>query len=548
MVERGQQPNVVGQQHPVAEHVTAHVPDTDNGEVLRLGVHAHFAEVPLDALPRALGGDAHLLVVVAHRPARGERVTEPEPVGLRDFVGDVGEGRGALVGRHDEVRVVPVTAHDVVRGDDLAGGLVDVVGEVEQPRDEQLVAGDALVALRVAVGGGVAGALWRLLDDESALGADGHDDGVLHRLRLDQTKDLGAEVLQSIRPPQPAAGDEPEPQVHALDPRRIHEDLELRPRQWKFVDQLRVQLDREHVVRAGRILAADKVVGAQRGLNHRREAAQHPVGVQTGQRVDVGGYRCGGGLRGAAIRVTRRIKQGFEELDQRPRGTRIAVEHRLDVGLTVRKTRLPQVLRVRAQNDHLLPRQARAQHQLVEPVDLGAAVPDRGDGVGEPHRGRIPFGPFGLFGNVAQHRDLELVDPHRKSVGPSNRERALFEHDHAHALQHRQQLAQRCRSPAEVPGQLCCACVIVAHVREHQLDRIILQLFDDRDVLDRVLGRDGLLVVLVERGRVVACPGLVDRSGLDRTEQPIAPGSRRLGQQVLNTGLVLDRNVDVSGA
>ena len=454
MVERGHQPNVFGQQHSVAEHVTAHVPDTDDGEVLGLGVHAHFAEVPFDAFPRALGGDAHLLVVVAHRPAGGERVTEPEPVGLRDFVGDVGERRRALVGGHDEVRVVAVTAHDVGRGDDLAGGLVDVVGEVEQARDEQLVAGDALVALRVAVGGGVAGALWRLLDDESALGADGHDDGVLHRLRLDQTEDLGAEVLLSVRPPQPAARDEPEPQVHALDPWRIHEDLEPRPRQRKLVDQLRIQLDREHVLRAGRILAADKVVGAQRGLDHRREAAQHAVGVQAGQRVDVGGDRCGGGLRGAAIGVARRIKQGFEQLDQRPRSTRVAVEHRLDVGLAVGKTRLPQVLRVRAQNDDLLPRQARAQHQLVEPVDLGAAVPDRGDRIGEPHCGRVPFGSLGLVGNVAQHRDLELVDPHRQSVGPGHRERPLFEHDHAHGLQHRQQLAQRRRPTAQIPDQL----------------------------------------------------------------------------------------------
>ena len=157
MVERGDQPNVLGQQHSVAEHVTAHVADADDGEVLGLGVDAHLAEVPLDAFPRALGGDAHRLVVVADRTAGGERVAEPEAVGLRDLVGDVGERRGALVGGHDEVRVVTVAAHDVAGRDDLAGGLVDVVGDVEQSRDEQLVAGDALGALGVAVGGGVAG-------------------------------------------------------------------------------------------------------------------------------------------------------------------------------------------------------------------------------------------------------------------------------------------------------------------------------------------------------------------------------------------------------
>ena len=113
MVERRDQPDVLGQQHAVAEHVAAHVADADDGEVLGLGVDAHLAEVPFDAFPRALGGDAHRLVVVADRSAGCERVAEPEAVGLGDLVGDVGERRGALVGGHDEVGVVTVAAHHV---------------------------------------------------------------------------------------------------------------------------------------------------------------------------------------------------------------------------------------------------------------------------------------------------------------------------------------------------------------------------------------------------------------------------------------------------
>ena len=248
VIEGGEQPNVLGQQHSVAEHVAAHVTDADDGEVLGLGVHTHLAEVPLHRLPRALGGDAHRLVVVTDRSAGGERVAQPEPVGLRDVVGDVGEGRGALVRGDDEVGVVTVAAHHAGRGDDVAGRVVDVVGDVEQAGDEQPVAGDALVAGRVAVGGGVTGGHRRLLHHEAALGADGHDDGVLDRLRLDQTEDLGAEVLAAVRPPQPAAGDVAEPQVHALDPRRVDEDLELRSRQRQFVDQLRIELERQHVL------------------------------------------------------------------------------------------------------------------------------------------------------------------------------------------------------------------------------------------------------------------------------------------------------------
>ena len=69
VVEGAHQPDVLGQQHPVAEHVSGHVADADDREVLRLGVVAELAEVALDRLPGALGGDPHRLVVVAGRAA-----------------------------------------------------------------------------------------------------------------------------------------------------------------------------------------------------------------------------------------------------------------------------------------------------------------------------------------------------------------------------------------------------------------------------------------------------------------------------------------------
>jgi hypothetical protein len=57
-------------------------PMPTDGEVLRLDVVAQLAEVPLDRLPRAAGGDAHALVVVAGGAAGGEGVVEPEAVVL----------------------------------------------------------------------------------------------------------------------------------------------------------------------------------------------------------------------------------------------------------------------------------------------------------------------------------------------------------------------------------------------------------------------------------------------------------------------------------
>ena len=99
-----------------------------------------LAEVPPHRLPGAAGGDAHRLVVVADRAAGGERVAEPEPVVLGHAVGDVGERRGALVGGDHEVGVVAVVADDAGRRDGLVAD--QVVGDVEQPGDERLVAGD----------------------------------------------------------------------------------------------------------------------------------------------------------------------------------------------------------------------------------------------------------------------------------------------------------------------------------------------------------------------------------------------------------------------
>ncbi len=80
----------------------------------------HLAEMALDRLPGSARSDGEALVVVARRSARCEGVGEPEAVLLRDRVREVGERRGALVGRDDEVRVVAVEYADVRRVDDLA--------------------------------------------------------------------------------------------------------------------------------------------------------------------------------------------------------------------------------------------------------------------------------------------------------------------------------------------------------------------------------------------------------------------------------------------
>ena len=75
-------------------------------------------------------------------------------------------------------------------------------------------------------GGAVHSWVRQPLGVEPALGAGGHDDRVLDRLCLDQSKDFGAEVLAPVRPAQAAAGHLAEPQVDAFDARRIDPDFE----------------------------------------------------------------------------------------------------------------------------------------------------------------------------------------------------------------------------------------------------------------------------------------------------------------------------------
>ncbi|HEX5986962.1 MAG TPA: hypothetical protein VFY86_10600, partial [Nocardioides sp.] len=104
VVERRDQPGVLGEQHAVSEDVAGHVADADAGEVLGLAVDPALAEVPAHRLPRATGRDAHRLVVVAHRAAGGEGVAEPEAVFGSERVRRVREGRGSFVCGDHQVR------------------------------------------------------------------------------------------------------------------------------------------------------------------------------------------------------------------------------------------------------------------------------------------------------------------------------------------------------------------------------------------------------------------------------------------------------------
>ena len=84
----------------------------------------------------------------------------------------------------------------------------------------------------------------------------------------------------------------------------------------------------------------------------------------------------------------------------------------------------------------------------------------------------------------------------------------------------------------QVPGE--SGDPLLVTLGQHQLDRIIGQLIDDRDVVDRVGRGENLFVGLGEGVRVVLGVGAPDSAGRDGRDQPVAPGSRGFAQQHLD--------------
>ena len=491
--------------------------------------------MPLHRFPGAARGDAHLLVVVALGAARGERVAEPVAEPSRDLVGGVGERRGALVRRDHQVRVVAVPPDHARRRHHRVA--VDVVGHVEHARDERLVAGQHLGLVRLAVG-----RVGQALAHEAALGAGRDDDRVLDLLRLDQAEHLGAEVLEPVRPAQPAARHPAEAQVHRLQPGREDEDLELGPRLHDPGDRTGVELEHQRARPGhagsgpGAVLLV--VVGPQGGVDQRQVGPQDPVRVQAGHLVELAADLLGDGLAALVdAALPGRVEPGLEQPDQQPGDGRVGPQHPLHVVLAEAHPALAQVLRAGAQQRHLAPGQAGHQHEGVEPVVLALALPQRGQRLLEDlleaaGRGRRR-GP-----------QAEFVDPERAGRGaPLERVRVLVDDLYPHVLQLRQHVGQRDRGARPVHHER--PPVRVLHQPDRELPPRLAQLEHGEKVVDGVRGGD---VRLVRLGNARAQPG-GQRAGpllaehADRLDGEIlVPRPDRRGQLPLQRGRVHARH------
>ena len=280
MIEGRQQMNMARQKHAIAKHIAGHITDADDAEVFLLHIYSQLTKMPPHRHPGPAGGDAHGLVVIAVRAAGGKAIPQPELVLGSNTVGDVRECSSALVRRHHQVTVVPVPPHHIRRRQQFTSS--KVVGNIQHATDEGLIGFHPILLQLLSVIG-------LPLDDEAALGTGWHDDRVLYLLRLHQTQHLGAIVLATVRPAQPAASHRPASQMHPFHISAINEDLKPRPRLGHAVNSTGVQLEGDVVFRLLCIphLVTLKIVSAQGGIHQVEHGAQHTVLGQVHHFVNV---------------------------------------------------------------------------------------------------------------------------------------------------------------------------------------------------------------------------------------------------------------------
>ena len=381
-----------------------------HGEGLGLGVDAQLAEVALDRFPGAVRGDAHLLVVVAGRAARGEGVAEPEAVLLADRVGDSRRRWRCPCRRRRPDRDRRRRSAPRARGGTMP--LADpVVGDVEQAAQDSLVAARRPLpwsAARSPPRGG-------RLTTKPPFAPTGTMTAFLTICAFIRPR---TSVRKSSR-----RSDQRRPPRATLPPRRctpstygrVDEDLEGRPRQRQARHRAPVELERQIGLVGAPSRSALAVVGAQGRLDQLADS-----GAGCGPRR---GSRPGRGRRGIAPRARPAAPRGRRAASGSKRASnssasmagerRVGGQRLLDVGLAERDADLQDVLAVGAQDHDLAPVQPGASTRRLKPSFSSRPRQTPGNGVLEGARG-----PASTSSSPRLDRlQAEVVQPEAPAVG-----------------------------------------------------------------------------------------------------------------------------------
>lgn len=223
---------------------------------------------------------------------------------------------------------------------------------------------------------------------------------------------------------------------------------------------------------------------------------------------------------------------GLEERDQQPGGVDVVAEGVLHVVLAEGGAGLAHVLGVRAQDDGLAPGQTGAQHEGVEVVVLGLAVPDRREGVLEALAG--------VVAEVARREpQTEVVDPRVRAVGAAQLVRALVGDLDAEALEHRQDGGQGDLLTGAVDLEAAFAGAGADGLVQRQREVLVAaaQLLQVHEVGDGGARRVVGLVALGEGTAVAAQQlrgALLAELGVERLVEAVGPGAGGLDEAALD--------------
>ena len=332
-----------------------------------------------------------------------------------------------------------------------------------------------------------------------------------------------------VRPAQPAARDLAAAQVHALEARRVDEDLEHRLGLGQPRNLRRIKLERHERTRLAFLIAPPEI-----GPRHRLDQCQVlPKHAVLGKILDVLEGRLDRPrlLRraGAGAAAAFGIEAHPEQLDQLARDTGVRRQRRLDERLREREADLAQVFRARPQDHDLLRRKARRDHQAIEVVVLDLAAEDLAERRLEDLVQRID-----LDRGVGRGRhQSEVVHPHRRHALGHDAVRPLVEHLQSHVLEHRQAIGQRDR-PAQVEKLEAqhAGRGVGRSIQRHRQRLRRRQLRHQRDVGDRGARRKILAVPCGKGARKALEPLAAARlaDAFDQRDLEIvvpAPGHRR---------------------
>ena len=155
-------------------------------------------------------------------------------------------------------------------------------------------------------------------------------------------------------------------QVQRLEPGCVYEDLEQRAGERRIRDARRVEL--QHDTRRRRVARRRlEPIGAQRREHQMHHAAQDPVLVERGDRIQRG-FELVDEPVGVALAVEPGVEPRHEQFDERAGDVGMCGERFRHIGVAVQRADLAQVAAVRAQQRHLAPREPGEDDEPVEPV------------------------------------------------------------------------------------------------------------------------------------------------------------------------------------